>query len=100
MRKRGGTVEPFQAAKVLHGMTNAVADRDLPPNALESIVRDVEVFAQEQGPEVSSADIGHRVLAGLRRVDDVAYLRFASVYKDFRGAGDFEREVAALEDGP
>ena len=46
---------------------------------------------------VRAEDIGMAVLAALRRIDEVAYLRFASVYKDFQGARDFEREMAALE---
>jgi transcriptional repressor NrdR len=46
---------------------------------------------------VTTEDIGHQVLAQLRAVDEVAYLRFASVYKDFQDAADFEKEVAALE---
>ena len=47
---------------------------------------------------MTTEDIGRVVLEGLREVDEVAYLRFASVYKDFQGASDFEREMAALEE--
>lgn len=49
---------------------------------------------------VSADEIGHAVLAGLRELDEVAYLRFASVYKEFAGAEDFEREMAELEESP
>jgi transcriptional repressor NrdR len=97
VRKRDGRVEPFSAAKVLAGLTSAVADRSVPARSLERLVRSVETFAQDHGPEVSSEDIGRVVLDGLRELDEVAYLRFASVYKEFEGIGDFEREVAALE---
>jgi len=51
---------------------------------------------RERGPQVSSQDVGLEVLAGLKGVDEVAYLRFASVYKDFQQVADFEREVSAL----
>ena len=97
VRKRDGRVEPFSAAKVLAGLTAAVADRSISPGTLERVVREVEAQAQDDGPEVSSEAIGHHVLQLLRQLDEVAYLRFASVYKEFQGAGDFEREVAALE---
>lgn len=63
---------------------------------MDDLVRRVEAHGGTGG-EVSTDDIGREVLAGLLALDEVAYLRFASVYKDFQGAGDFEREVAALE---
>ncbi len=97
VRKRDGRVEPFSAAKVLAGITAALADRRVAPGALERLVKEVETHVQDLGPEVSSEDVGHLVLERLRELDEVAYLRFASVYKEFEGAVDFEREVAALE---
>ena len=54
--------------------------------------------AQATAPEISSEDIGRIVLDGLKAADEVAYLRFASVYKDFQGAQDFEKEMASLDD--
>ncbi len=75
-----------------------MAGRELAPGTLDGLVRSIESFSEEQGPEVSTEEIGKRVLDALRELDEVAYLRFASVYKEFEGAGDFEREVAALED--
>lgn len=100
VRKRDGSAEPFSSAKVLAGVSRAMADRPASPEVLERLVRDVEAFAEEQGPEVTTEEIGRRVLDALRTIDEVAYLRFASVYKEFEGARDFEREVAALEDRP
>jgi transcriptional repressor NrdR len=97
VRKRDGRVEPFSAGKVLAGVSNAVADREVPPGAIEALVRHVEERVAEMGPAVSSEEIGRLVLEGLRDLDEVAYLRFVSVYKEFQGAGDFEREMAALE---
>lgn len=98
VRKRDGSAEPFSSAKVLAGVTAAMAGRQAPTGALDRLVRDVEAYAEEHGPEVSTDEIGRRVLDGLRDLDEAAYLRFASVYKEFEGASDFEREVAALEE--
>ena len=98
VRKRDGSAEPFSPAKVVSGVSRAMAGRDVVPGTLEGIARTIEAFAEEDGPEVSSAEIGRRVLDALRELDEVAYLRFASVHKEFEGAGDFEREAAALED--
>lgn len=98
VRKRNGSVQAFSAAKVLRGVTYAIADRPVRPGAVESLVRDVEVLAKENGPEVTSEQIGHWVLEGLRRIDRVAYLRFASVYKEFTGTREFQEELAALEE--
>ncbi|MBT8215227.1 MAG: transcriptional regulator NrdR, partial [Acidimicrobiia bacterium] len=54
--------------------------------------------AQAAAPEISSEDIGRIVLDGLKAADEVAYLRFASVYKDFQAAQDFEKEMASLDE--
>jgi len=98
VRKRDGSAEPFSPAKVLAGVSKALADRSVPASRLDALVREIEAFAEEAGPEVSTEQIGRGVLEALREVDEVAYLRFASVYKEFEGASDFEREVAALEE--
>ncbi|MEE9581438.1 MAG: transcriptional regulator NrdR [Acidimicrobiia bacterium] len=98
VRKRDGSAEPFSPAKVVSGVSRAMAGRDVVPGTLEGLAGAIEAFAEEHGPEVDSAEIGRRVLEALRDLDEVAYLRFASVHKEFEAAGDFEREVAALED--
>ena len=77
-----------------------MADRGVPPEALDRLVADIEAFAEDRGLEISTDEIGRQVLEALRDIDEAAYLRFASVYKDFEGASDFEREVAALEKRP
>lgn len=97
VRKRNGLLEPFDPAKVRRGVESALADRPVPVGTLDDLVSRVESMASAAG-EVTSEQIGHEVLAGLREADEVAYLRFASVYKEFEGARDFEREMAALED--
>ncbi len=95
--KRDGRREPFDAGKVLVGMQKAVAHRQVPVGAMQTLVGEIEAGVREEGSEVTSEEIGRMVLAGLRDLDEVAYLRFASVYKEFEGADDFEREMAALE---
>lgn len=97
--KRDGARQPFDPLKVEAGLTAAIADRPVPGGTVERMVRQIVAWAEDRGPVVSSEEIGARVLEALRSVDEVAYLRFASVYKDFSGAGDFEREMAELEGG-
>lgn len=97
VRKRSGALEPFDAAKLSAGVGAALADRPASATQVSSLVSDVErAFAQGPGT-VDSEAIGLAVLERLRAVDEVAYLRFASVYKEFQGAEDFEKEMAALE---
>jgi transcriptional repressor NrdR len=98
VHKRDGSLQPFVAAKVATGVSYAVAGRPVPPGAIENLVREVENLAQDGGPVVTSKQIGRWVLEALRKIDEVAYLRFASVHKDFEGPGDFQREMAALQD--
>lgn len=97
VRKRDGRVEPFQTAKVRRGFEFALADREAAAEGLDSMVERVEQVARSEGPVIDSDVIGRAVLDELRAADEVAYLRFASVYKDFQGASDFERELAGLD---
>ena len=97
VRKRDGRFEPFQVEKIRAGFESALADRPVTRKRLEAMIADVEAAARSHGSRVDSDEIGRAVLAQLREVDQVAYLRFASVYKEFQGAQDFEREMAALE---
>ena len=97
VRKRDGRLEPFDPEKVRAGMVRALAGPPDDPAALDAAVARIESAAEESGPEVSAEEIGRMVLAELRLIDEAAYLRFASVYKDSSGAGDFSREVESLE---
>ncbi|MBU1227410.1 MAG: transcriptional regulator NrdR [Actinobacteria bacterium] len=97
VRKRDGSLVPFEAAKIRAGLEKAVVDRQVPSGSIDALVDAIEAEVSASGSEVSSDEIGRMVLIGLRDIDEVAYLRFASVYKDFAGAGDFRREMAALE---
>lgn len=98
VRKRDGTLQPYDPRKIRQGVENAVADRPVPAGTIETILGRIEATGHSDGPELNADQIGREVLIGLREVDEVAYLRFASVYKDFKGASDFEREMAALEE--
>jgi transcriptional repressor NrdR len=92
--KRSGEREPFDRAKVVGGIQAACKNRPIGIEQMESVAIDVEEAMRLDGPEVTSEQVGLAVLDRLRVVDDVAYLRFASVYKGFEDLGDFEREVA------
>ena len=95
--KRGGRKEAFDREKIRRGLESALADRPVSDGTVDDIVARVEASARAGSALVTSDELGKAVLAELRDVDEVAYLRFASVYKEFQGAEDFEREVAALE---
>ena len=94
--KRSGVREPFRRAKVVAGVRAAAKNRPVGPERLEALAADVEEALRLEGSEVSSARVGAIVLERLRALDEVTYVRFASVYKGFDDPGDFEREVLAL----
>ena len=95
--KSSGQREPFDRAKLVAGLTAATKGRGVDADQLEAMATRVEDAARLKGQEVTSAAIGLAVLDELRAVDDVAYLRFASVYKHFDAAADFHRELELLE---
>jgi transcriptional repressor NrdR len=95
--KRDGSKEPFSRDKLAAGIRSAVADRPVSAIEVEDLVDRIQVRLRRQGPEVASQLVGSEVLAALRKTDEVAYLRFASVYKDFEGADDFQRELVSLQ---
>lgn len=94
--KRDGTREPYQRAKVVGGVRKAIVNRPVTEGQVDRLVDRVEDRLRRKGPEVSTQDIGLEILRLLRGLDQVAYLRFASVYKDFQQPSDFERELGAL----
>lgn len=93
--KRGGDREPFDRAKVIAGARAAAKNRPVDAEALTTLAQEVEDALRGMS-EVTSQQIGVAVLERLRSLDDVAYLRFASVYKGFEDIGDFAREVGLL----
>ena len=94
--KRNGQREPFERSKIVAGMQAAVKNRPISVADLEHIAAEIDESLRLEGPEVTSQQVGLAVLDALRARDHVAYLRFASVYKDFTEAGDFQREAGLL----
>lgn len=94
--KRSGQREPFDRAKVVAGLRAAAKNRPVGIEQLESLAGEVEEALRLDGPELTSQHVGWAVLDRLRFLDEVAYVRFASVYKGFDQVGDFEREVGLL----
>ena len=95
--KRSGAREPFDRAKVVSGIEAAAKNRPVSAAQISSLAGDIEESLRMAAPEVSTEEVGLAVLERLRAVDEVAYLRFASVYKGFSAAGDFEREAGLLK---
>jgi transcriptional repressor NrdR len=94
--KRSGQREPFDRAKVVAGVVAAAKNRPVSPADAAALAADVEEELRLVGHEVGSQQVGLAVLDRLRSLDEVTYLRFASVYKGFSGALDFEREAGLL----
>ncbi len=94
--KRSGQREPFDRDKVVAGVRAASKNRPVTDDQLHDLAQRVEDRLRGGPQEPTTQHVGVAVLEELRAVDDVAYLRFASVYKDFTDAGDFQREVGLL----
>jgi transcriptional repressor NrdR len=95
--KRSGEREPFDRVKIVVGLRAAAKSRPLSDDQLEAIAADVDDQLRLAGEaEVPSERVGMLVLDHLRDLDQVAYMRFASVYKGFDDASDFEREITLL----
>jgi transcriptional repressor NrdR len=96
--KRDGRREPFSREKLLNGITKACQKRPVSPEAIENLVADIVAdISSKFDREVPGAEIGERVMNGLREIDDVAYVRYASVYRRFEEATQFVHEVNKLE---
>jgi len=95
--KRDGGRQPFDRQKMMAGMLAAVKGRSVDETQIEEIAERLEDSFRSRGTEVSSNEVGLAVLDELRVIDEVAYMRFASVYKNFDDAADFRRELALLE---
>jgi transcriptional repressor NrdR len=95
--KRSGVTEPFSRAKVVSGVRKACQGRPVDDDDLNVLAQRVEESIREGGAaEVPAHEVGLAILAPLKELDEVAYLRFASVYKAFDDLADFEDEIAAL----
>ena len=97
VEKRSGEREAFNREKVVAGVRSACKNRPVAERDIEELVNVVESALILIGPSVPSRRVGMAVLDRLRELDEVAYLRFASVYKDFVDAKDFAREADLLQ---
>ncbi len=95
--KRDGSRQLFDRSKIRAGIMHACQKRPVPYEKMDMLVREVEAAAQEApGNEISSARIGEIIMEGLKKVDEVAYVRFASVYRQFKDINTFMSELEAL----
>ncbi len=99
--KRSGVVEPFSREKVLAGVRKACQGRPVSEDELALLAQQVEDAVRATGQAaIASHDVGMAILGPLRDLDEVAYLRFASVYRSFESLADFEGEIALLRAAP
>ncbi len=97
VEKRDGSTEFFHPEKLLRGLMRACTKRRVPAERLEQIVADIErELREESAYQVSSERVGKMALERLQKVDLVAYIRFASVYRQFESVEEFERELERL----
>jgi len=95
--KRSGVTEPFNRDKIVRGVQRACQGRPVDEDQLAILAQKVEETIRSRGmAEVPSHEVGLAILGPLRELDEVAYLRFASVYRGFESLADFEEEIAAL----
>lgn len=94
--KRDGAKEPYLREKMVAGIEKAIANRPVSQEQVARVADRIEERLRRKGPEVTSQQVGLEVLSHLQKLDDVAYMRFASVYKDFQQVTDFERELGVL----
>ncbi len=94
--KRDGSKDPFDREKVVAGIRKAIVNRPITEEQVDHTADRVGERLRRKGPEVTSQQVGLEVLSHLAKLDQVAYIRFASVYKDFQQLTDFERELGVL----
>jgi transcriptional repressor NrdR len=97
--KKSGEREPFNRAKLELSVSIACRKRDIPAERLERLITSIQRQLETRGDEVTTSQIGEAVMDGLKAIDHVAYIRFASVYKDFSEPGDFAQIAGAVGDG-
>ena len=96
--KRDGTKQPFDREKLMRGLEAACRKRGIKRDRLEAIVLQVEQWCTTRGDrEIPVAELGERVMDILRELDEVAYIRFVSVYRSFESVAEFERLLREME---
>ncbi len=97
--KSGGKHEPFNRAKIEQSVALACRKRNIEQERIDQLVSGIQRQVETAGEtEISSSRIGEMVMEGLRQLDSVAYIRFASVYRDFSEARDFEEFASSVRD--
>ena len=94
--KRDGSKEPYDREKVVAGLAKALTNRPVTVAQVQNVASRIEERLRRRGPLVTSQEVGLEVLGMLAKLDQVAYMRFASVYKDFQEITDFEKELGIL----
>jgi transcriptional repressor NrdR len=97
--KKNGEREPFDRSKLERSIAIACRKRDVAPARIDRLITSIQRQLETRGDEVTTAQIGEAVMDGLKAIDHVAYIRFASVYKDFSEPGDFAEIAGAVGDG-
>ncbi|WP_455482458.1 transcriptional regulator NrdR [Bartonella sp. B35(2025)] len=98
--KKSGRCEPFDRDKLTRSVNIAVRKRNIDPDHLEQAISGIVRRLENLGePEIASKKIGHLVMDALKGIDDIAYIRFASVYQDFCNASDFHNVIDELSKG-
>ena len=95
--KKDGKREPFDRDKLARAIGHACRKRDIAPEKIDRLISGIQRQLETRGDEVRTAEIGEAVMAGLKALDHVAYIRFASIYKDFREPGDFAEIAERVE---
>jgi transcriptional repressor NrdR len=95
--KKDGKREPFDRSKLERAISHSCRKRDIDPAKIDQLISGVQRQMETLGDEVTSARIGEAVMAGLKALDHVAYIRFASIYKDFSEPGDFAEIAERVE---
>ncbi len=95
--KSSGQRQPFDRMKIISGVTSSAKGRPVSAEVIEQLAEDIEDELRLASGELTSQMIGRAVLERLRSIDEVVYLRFASVYKGFDAAADFQRELVLLK---
>ena len=98
--KKNGEREPFDREKLARSMAIACRKRDIPADRIDRLISSIQRQLETRGDEVTTSQIGEAVMDGLKALDHVAYIRFASVYKDFSEPGDFAEIAGAVGDEP
>ena len=97
--KKTGEREPFDRSKLERSIAIACRKRDVAPERIERLITSIQRQLETRGDEVTTNQIGEAVMDGLKAIDHVAYIRFASVYKDFSEPGDFADIAGAVKEG-